>query len=174
MTEGVGSRVPRLVARTKTARAAARERTVASSGPARVIRAPPRRVPRRPTPPPSDRPPGRRVTSLSARWGIAVLGLTSATIVASEVLLTRLLSVCTWYGLAYLVLSIAMLGITVGALSAARAHTDGRPLAPWVADRMVALSLGLAAAPLVISSVPLVFLPDLTALASVLVAIVAA
>jgi hypothetical protein len=111
---------------------------------------------------------------VTRRLGLAVLGLGSGSVVASEVLLTRLLSVCTWYGLAFLVLSIAMLGTTSGALAAARAQKEGKPLAPWIADRLVALSLGLVAAVMVVASVPLVFLPDVTSLASVLVVVAAA
>jgi hypothetical protein len=106
--------------------------------------------------------------------GLSVLGLTSASVLASEVLLTRLLSVCAWYGLAFLVLSVAMLGTTSGSLAAARARAEGKPLAPWVADRLVTLSLGLVVATTVTLSVPLVFLPDATSLASVLLVVAAA
>ncbi len=101
-----------------------------------------------------------------------MLGLASASVVASEVLLTRLLSVCAWYGLAFLVLSLAMLGTTSGALSASRAR--GTPLAPWIAKRLIGMSLGLVAAVFVACSVPLVFVADVTSLASVLIVVVAA
>jgi hypothetical protein len=111
---------------------------------------------------------------VTRRLGLSVLGLGSGSVVASEVLLTRLLSVCTWYGLAFLVLSIAMLGTTSGALAAARARTEGQPLAPWIAGRLVAMSFGLIVTAMVLASVPLVFLPDLTSLASVLVVVAAA
>jgi hypothetical protein len=111
---------------------------------------------------------------VTRRLGLAVLGLGSGSVVASEVLLTRLLSVCTWYGLAFLVLSIAMLGTTSGALAAARARVEGKPLEPWIADRLSVLSLGLIAVVMVIASVPLVFLPDVTSLASVLLVVAAA
>jgi hypothetical protein len=111
---------------------------------------------------------------MTRRLGLAVLGLGSGSVVASEVLLTRLLSVCTWYGLAFLVLSIAMLGTTSGALAAARARVEGKPLARWVADRLVVLSLGLVCVVMVVASVPLVFSPDLTSLASVLLVVTAA
>jgi hypothetical protein len=109
---------------------------------------------------------------LSRRTGLVVLGIASASVVASEVLLTRLLSVCAWYGLAFLVLSLAMLGTTSGALAASRAR--GTPLAPWVARRLLGLSLGLVVAVLLVCSVPLVFVADMTAMASVLVVVVAA
>ncbi|MGH7270942.1 MAG: hypothetical protein ACREJ3_10980, partial [Polyangiaceae bacterium] len=114
------------------------------------------------------------MTSLSRRTGLIILGLGSASVVASEVLFTRLLSVCAWYGLAFLVLSIAMLGTASGSLSAARARAQGLPLAPWVAGRLVGLSLGLVAATLIITSVPLVFSPDVTALTSVVLMVAAA
>ncbi len=106
--------------------------------------------------------------------GLAILGLASASVVASEVLLTRLLSACTWYGLAFLVLSLAMLGTTAGALAAARARAEGKPLAPWIAGRLVAMSFGLAGAAAVATSVPVTFLPDLTSLASVLLMVTSA
>jgi hypothetical protein len=111
---------------------------------------------------------------VTRRMGLVLLGLASGSVVASEVLLTRLLSVCTWYGLAFLVLSIAMLGTTSGSLAAARARTEGKPIDSWVSDRLVALSFGLVIAAMVTSSVPLVFLPDVTSLASVLIVVVAA
>jgi hypothetical protein len=114
------------------------------------------------------------VTHKTGLRGLGVLGLASGSVVAGEVLLTRLLSVCTWYGLAFLVLSIAMLGTTQGALAAARARTEGKPLEPWIAGRMVALSLGLVLTALVSVSVPLVFYPDVTSLASVVVVVAAA
>ncbi len=111
---------------------------------------------------------------MTQKAGLGVLGLASGSVVAGEVLLTRLLSVCTWYGLAFLVLSIAMLGTTAGALAAARAQAEGEPLEPWVARRLVALSLGLVLAALVSVSVPLAFYPDVTSLASVVVVVTAA
>jgi len=107
------------------------------------------------------------VTAVPRATGLAVLGLASASVVASEVLLTRLLSVVTWYGLAFLVLSIAMLGTTAGSLAAARARAEGKPLAPWIAGRLVTMSFALTSAAAIASSVPITFLPDLTSLASV-------
>ena len=83
---------------------------------------------------------------MTQKTGLGVLGLASGSVVAGEVLLTRLLSVCTWYGLAFLVLSIAMLGMTSGSLSAARAHQEGKPLAEWVAQKLVLFSFGLVLA----------------------------
>jgi hypothetical protein len=71
---------------------------------------------------------------------LAALALTSGTIVAYEVLLTRLLSVVTWYGLAFFVLSIAMLGLTAGSLQALRAQAAGRALEPWLMRRSLLLA----------------------------------
>src|SRR5580704_16774361 len=116
----------------------------------------------------------RGVTSVSRATGLSILGLASAGVVASEVLLTRLLSTCTWYGLAFLVLSLAMLGTTAGALAAARARAEGKPLAPWIGGRLVAMAFGLAAAAAIATSVPVTFLPDLTSLASVLLMVTSA
>jgi hypothetical protein len=106
--------------------------------------------------------------------GLAVLGVASAGVVATEVLLTRLLSVCTWYGLAFLVLSLAMLGTTAGALAASRARAEGRPIAPWVARRLTVMAFALLAAAAITSSVPIVFRVDLTSLASVLLMVASA
>lgn len=114
------------------------------------------------------------MASLSRRKGLAVLGLTSAGVVASEVLLSRILSVCTWYGLAFLVLSIAMLGMTSGSLSALRAQKEGKPLAEWIARRLLMLSFGLVLVTAVLSSVPIIFALDMTALASALIVVTAA
>jgi len=111
---------------------------------------------------------------VTQKTGLGVLGLASGSVVAGEVLLTRLLSVCTWYGLAFLVLSIAMLGTTQGALAASRAQAEGQPLEPWIARRLVVLSLGLVLAALVSVSVPLAFYPDVTSLASVVLVVAAA
>ena len=113
-------------------------------------------------------------TTVGRAPGLAVLGLASAGVVATEVLLTRLLSVCTWYGLAFLVLSLAMLGTTAGALAASRARAAGEPLAPWVARRLVVMALSLLVAAAVTSSVPIVFSADLTSLASVLLMVASA
>ncbi|HEY6843603.1 MAG TPA: hypothetical protein VI391_05495, partial [Thermoanaerobaculia bacterium] len=62
-----------------------------------------------------------------ARWTtVALLALTASIIVAQEVLLTRVLSVTTWYSLAFVVINLAMLGLTAGSLRAARAESDGK------------------------------------------------
>ncbi|HKU37981.1 MAG TPA: hypothetical protein VJR89_07540, partial [Polyangiales bacterium] len=73
----------------------------------------------------------------SARQALVVLGITSGAIVAQEVLMTRLLSVVTWYGMAFFVLSIAMLGLTAGSLQALSAQRAGVPLREFVAKRSV-------------------------------------
>jgi hypothetical protein len=112
--------------------------------------------------------------SLDTRPGLVVLGVSSAGVVATEVLFTRLLSVCTWYGLAFLVLSLAMLGTTAGALAASRARAAGEPLAPWVARRLVVMAFALVAGAAVTSSVPIAFHADLTSLASVLLMVASA
>ncbi|HEV7243299.1 MAG TPA: hypothetical protein VGQ36_29000 [Thermoanaerobaculia bacterium] len=104
---------------------------------------------------------------------VALLALTAAIIVAQEVLLTRLLSVTTWYSLAFVVLNLAMLGLTAGSLQAARAEREGQPLGPWLAGRMIALSAGLLAADAITVVTPLFFRADLTAFASMLLVVVA-
>jgi hypothetical protein len=113
------------------------------------------------------------VGALSRRTTLIVLGLASGTVVAAEVLLTRLLSVVTWYALGFLVLSIAMLGLTAGALSATAAKRAGAPLRPWVAGRLLHLSIGLLAATMVVLNVPLTFTLDAASFGAVLLVIVA-
>jgi hypothetical protein len=122
----------------------------------------------------ASNPGGASDAPLTRATGLGVLGLASASVVATEVLLTRLLSVCTWYGLAFLVLSLAMLGTTAGALAASRARAAGEPLAPWVARRLVAMAFALVAAAAITASVPIVFKADLTSLASVLLMVASA
>ncbi len=105
---------------------------------------------------------------LSRRCALALLALVAASIVTTEVLLTRLLSVTTWYGLAFVVLSLAMLGLTRGSLAASEARAKGWPMAPWIAARMAAMSASLLVATAVTLCTPMTFAPDLTSLASVL------
>ncbi len=100
---------------------------------------------------------------------LALLALVAASMVALEVLVTRVLSVLTWYGLAFVALSLAMLGLTRGGLVAARAQRDGLPLGPWLAARLVSLSLGVLCATAVLVSVPLGFALNATALVSMVV-----
>ena len=98
-----------------------------------------------------------------------LIGLASSSTVCAEVLFTRLLSVSTWYGLAFLVLSLAMLGLASGALSAGRARERGVPVASFVARELLRLGIGLVFATLVVCTVPLSFAPDFTSFASVLI-----
>jgi hypothetical protein len=107
------------------------------------------------------------------RSGLFVLALASASVVACEVLVTRLLSVSTWYGLAFLVLSIAMLGITSGSLAALRAQAAGEPLMPWVASRLWRFAAGIVVATIVLLGVPLTFTPDAESLATIVLVVAA-
>jgi hypothetical protein len=113
------------------------------------------------------------VEGISRRAGLVVLGITSGSVVAAEVLFTRLLSVSTWYGLAFLVLSLAMLGMTRGSLEALRAKEHNAPAAPWIATRLAALAVGLVVATIAILDVPLTFTPDATSFTSILVVVAA-
>ncbi len=108
---------------------------------------------------------------INCRRTIALLALTAAVIVAQEVLLTRVLSVTTWYSLAFVVINLAMLGLTAGSLQAARAERDGKPFEPWLARRMVALGAGLFAADAITVFTPLSFHPSVHAFASMLVVV---
>ena len=99
---------------------------------------------------------------------LALLALVAASIVSIEVLLTRLLSVTTWYGLAFVVLSLAMLGLTRGSLVAADAQSAGTPLGPWLASQLTVMAGGLLVATGVAVCIPVTFGADLSSLASVL------
>jgi len=104
---------------------------------------------------------------------VALLALTAAVIVAQEVLLTRVLSVTTWYSLAFVVINLAMLGLTAGSLQAARAERDGRALPSWLAERMVMVGAGLLAADVITVMTPLSFHADALSFLSMLVVVAA-
>jgi len=53
----------------------------------------------------------------SERRVLLGLFLVTGTTLALEVLLTRLLSVITWYSLAFLVIAMGLLGLTAGAIA---------------------------------------------------------
>jgi hypothetical protein len=102
----------------------------------------------------------------------SLLALTAAIIVAQEVLLTRLLSVTTWYSLAFVVINLAMLGLTAGSLRAARAEREGKPLGPWIGRTMTMFAAGLLAANLLTPLTPLAFAADFTSVVSILIVVV--
>jgi SAM-dependent methyltransferase len=101
-------------------------------------------------------------TAWSARQALVVLGITSGVIVAHEVLMTRLLSVVTWYGMAFFVLSIAMLGLTAGSLEALQSRRAGVPLRDFVAQRSFRLAGAIVFAVVVTLIVPMPADPSLT------------
>jgi hypothetical protein len=111
--------------------------------------------------------------SLSTPRTVALLAVTASVTVAQEVLLTRVLSVTTWYSLAFVVINLAMLGLTAGSLQAARAERDGKPLGPWLERRMMALAAALLIADAITVFTPLSFRADPVALAAMLVVIMA-
>lgn len=100
---------------------------------------------------------------------LALLALVAASVVTVEVLFTRVLSVTTWYGLAFVVLSLAMLGLTAGSLDAARARDRGDDLAPWLSRKLLSMSRALLAATAVVVAMPISFAGDLSSFAGVLV-----
>jgi hypothetical protein len=100
--------------------------------------------------------------SWSTRQALAVLGLTAGVIVSDEVLMTRLLSVVTWYGMAFFVLSIAMLGLTAGSLDALKSQRAGVPLRDYVAERSFKLAGAILFAVVVTLIVPMQPDPSLT------------
>lgn len=75
----------------------------------------------------------------------------------------------TWYGLAFLVLSLAMLGLTGGSLAAARAQKNGEPLDVFVSRGLLRFAGGLVLATAVICAIPLSFAPDLTSFGSLVI-----
>jgi hypothetical protein len=117
-----------------------------------------------------ETPDARRaqLNGLSTRQSLAVLGVTSGVVVGYEVLVTRLLSVVTWYGMAFFVLSIAMLGLTAGSLRAIQAQRAGLPLRDWIAGQSVQLAGAMVFALVVTLVVPMPADPSLTLQLSVL------
>ena len=99
---------------------------------------------------------------------LAVLALTSALVVSYEVLMTRLLSVVTWYGLGFFVLSLAMLGLTAGALDALRARAGGEPLGTWLARRATFLAISIVLSLGAVLTVPLLTDPSGSSLVALL------
>lgn len=111
---------------------------------------------------------------LARNTQIALLALVAGSIVSTEVLLTRLLSVATYYGLAFVVLSLAMLGLAAGALDAARAERENVPLREFVTRRLLQLAVAIVGVTVVITVMPVVFAPTLTSFASIIVLALAA
>src|ERR1051326_2368942 len=107
-------------------------------------------------------PPAEPQDSLSSLQALAALGLTSGAVVSYEVLITRLLSVVTWYGMAFFVLSIAMLGLTAGSLHALRAQRAGVPMRQFVARHCLLLSSTIVLGVIVTLVVPMPADPTLT------------
>lgn len=116
--------------------------------------------------------PGAESGASQDRWSIALaLGLVTTGVLALEVVLSRLLSVVTWYSVGFLVLSLAMLGLTAGGLwvhlepqrfSPARLRAEIARACVWTALAVPVATVGALAIP-----VPLV--PKLTTVAAALV-----
>lgn len=107
--------------------------------------------------------------ALSRARSLGLLALIAASVVTAEVLFTRVLSVSTWYGLAFVVLSLAMLGLTRGSLVAAEASKKGEALGPWIASQMVSMAAGLVIATAVVTCIPVTFARNLASFASMLI-----
>ena len=107
-------------------------------------------------------------TALPRSRALITLGLVSAIITAHEVLITRLLSVVTWYGLAFFVLSLAMLGLTAGSLQAFQAREEGAPVGPWVARRALWLAVAIVGSAAVTLAVPMTTDTSVTGFAAIL------
>lgn len=105
--------------------------------------------------------------TLSRPATLLVLALTSASTVAAEVLLSRVLSVVTWYNLAFLVLSVAMLGLTSGSLIALFARRLGWPLRSFCAVALALFALGLLVVTYALVEIPIELKLEKEALKSV-------
>jgi hypothetical protein len=86
---------------------------------------------------------------------VAVLALASSGVVACEVLLTRVLSLAAYYGLAFAILSLAMLGLSAGSLWALRAQRRAAPLGPWISRQLLWFAAAVVLADVAASSIPL-------------------
>jgi spermidine synthase len=85
------------------------------------------------------------------------LGTVTAATLALEVLLTRLLSVITWYSLAFLVVGMGLFGLTVGAVEVylRPERYDPERLAASLADRAVEAAIAMPIAYALLLVVPL-------------------
>lgn len=72
-----------------------------------------------------------------------LLAAASFTLVGSEVVLTRLLSAVTWYGQAFFVLSLAMVGLAAGSLDADGSRERYPEWGPFVSSRFARMTVGL-------------------------------
>lgn len=95
------------------------------------------------TPAPADAP---APTRYERALPLVLLGLASGSLITTEVLLTRLLSAVTWYGQAFFVLSLAMVGLAAGSLDADRARDKGTPWQSFVSVRLALAALGIIVA----------------------------
>src|SRR6201986_4333154 len=84
------------------------------------------------------------------------LAATTAATLALEVLLTRLLSVLTWYSLAFLVIGMGLFGLTVGAVEVYLHPERYAPerLAASLADRAVEAGIAMPVAYALLLVVP--------------------
>ncbi|MBL8684204.1 MAG: hypothetical protein JNK05_33830 [Myxococcales bacterium] len=85
---------------------------------------------------------------------LALLALASSSLVMTEVLVTRLLSAVTWYGQAFFVLSLAMVGLAAGSLDADKSRDNGVAWTRYVGTRLGLAALGIVAATLLACSIP--------------------
>jgi spermidine synthase len=97
---------------------------------------------------PSEEAPPRPALAL------ALLALASSSLVTTEVLVTRLLSAVTWYGQAFFVLSLAMVGLAAGSLDADRARESGVPWSAFCASRLARAAVGILVATTVACFLP--------------------
>ena len=102
------------------------------------------------------------------RVTLAVLALASASVVATEVLLTRILSLAAYYGLAFAILTLAMLGLSAGSLQALHAQRRGDPLGPWLSRRLLLFAGSVVATDVVVASMPLARTTTLPSFAALL------
>ncbi|MFO0557799.1 MAG: hypothetical protein U0269_07245 [Polyangiales bacterium] len=81
------------------------------------------------------------------RWlPLALLALASSSLIITEVLVTRLLSAVTWYGQAFFVLSLAMVGLAAGSLDADRSRDSGVDWGVFCGSRLLRAAVGIIVA----------------------------
>jgi spermidine synthase len=109
------------------------------------------------------------MSPISRTRSLVLLALVAGSVVTAEVLFTRLLSVATWYGLAFVVLSLAMLGLTRGSLLASEASERGEPLEPWLGRQLLLAAGSLLLATVVLISLPINYSTNLSAFSRLVV-----
>src|SRR3954462_10961204 len=101
---------------------------------------------------------GSRPTDISARSFYAGVFFASALLMCMQVIESRILSVTTWYHLSFLIISMAMFGLTLGAIAVHNGDiaAQRKNFAQLIGRAMVAQGIFMGVALLALVCVPIV------------------